>query len=112
MEIDPAVIAPMRADFKRRRDLVIDAVKRIPGWKCNVPQGAFYLMPDVRNSIDGEKIKGSVDLSMYLLDKAGVSLVEGRSFGAEGTLRISYAASDENLVKAMNRVAKAIAELH
>ena len=111
VEADPAVIAPMRVDFKRRRDLVIEAVKKIPGWKCNVPQGAFYLMPDVRSSIDGEKIKGSVDLSMYLLDHAGVSLVEGRSFGAEGTLRISYAASDENLVKAMDRVAKAIEEL-
>ncbi len=111
MEVDPSVIAPMRADFKRRRDLVIEAVKKIPGWKCNVPQGAFYLMPDVRSSIDGKSIKGSVDLSMYLLDHAGVSLVEGRSFGAEGTLRISYASSDENLVNAMDRVARAVSEL-
>ncbi len=111
MEADPAQLAPMREDFRRRRDLVVAEVSKIPGWRCNVPQGAFYLMPDVSASIDGTRIKGSVDLSMYLLDKASVSLVEGRSFGAEGTLRISYATSDDKLVEAMGRVATAIAEL-
>ncbi len=108
---DPAVLAPMRADFLRRRDLTLEAMKAIPGWRCNVPQGAFYLMPDVSASIDGRTIKGSVDLSLYLLDAAGVSLVEGRSFGAEGTLRISYATSDDKLTEAMARVARAIEQL-
>lgn len=112
VEADPAQLTLMRADFKRRRDLMVKAVSAIPGWRCNVPQGAFYLLPDVRSSIDGKTIKGSVDLSLYLLDTAGVSLVEGRSFGAEGTLRISYATSDAKLIEAMERVAKAIAELH
>lgn len=111
VEADPALLAPMRTDFKRRRDLVVDALKRIDGWRCNVPQGAFYLMPDVRSSIDGRTIKGSVDLSLYLLDTVGVSLVEGASFGAEGTLRISYATSDEKLTEAMARVARGIAQL-
>ena len=111
VEADPAVLAPMRADFLRRRDLTIKAMEAIPGWRCNVPQGAFYLLPDVSASIDGKAIKGSVDLSLHLLDAAGVSLVEGRSFGAEGTLRISYAASDALLTEAMARVAKAIAQL-
>ena len=111
VEADPAQLAGMRADFKRRRDLMVRAVASIPGWRCNVPQGAFYLLPDVRSSIDGKIIKGSVDLSLHLLDTAGVSLVEGRSFGAEGTLRISYATSDAKLVEAMERVSKAIAEL-
>lgn len=110
VEADPGLLAGMRDDFRRRRDLVVKAVSAIPGWKCNVPQGAFYLLPDVRGSIRGD-IKGSVDLSMYLLDKAGVSLVEGRSFGAENTLRISYATSDDKLAEAMHRVATAIAEL-
>lgn len=110
-EADPALLAPMRADFRRRRDLVVAEVAKIPGWRCNVPQGAFYLLPDVSASIDGKQIKGSVDLSLYLLDKVGVSLVEGRSFGAEGTLRISYATSDDKLTEAMRRVAKAISEL-
>lgn len=108
---DPALLAPMRADFLRRRDLTVQAMKTIPGWRCNVPQGAFYLLPDVTASIDGRTIKGSVDLSLYLLDTAGVSLVEGRSFGAEGTLRISYAASDQKLTEAMTRVARAIEQL-
>ncbi|WKZ67894.1 MAG: pyridoxal phosphate-dependent aminotransferase [Flavobacteriales bacterium] len=108
---DPAVLAPMRADFLRRRDLTLKAMEAIPGWRCNVPQGAFYLMPDVSASIDGRTIKGSVDLSLYLLDAAGVSLVEGRSFGAEGTLRISYATSDDKLTEAMARVARAIEQL-
>ena len=112
VEADPAQLAPMRMDFLRRRDLVLKALRQIPGWRCNVPQGAFYLLPDVSSSINGTTIKGSVDLSLHLLDACGVSLVEGRSFGAEGTLRISYATSDDKLTEAMARVAKAIAELH
>lgn len=111
VEADPESIAPMRSDFRRRRDLVVRAMASIPGWRCNVPQGAFYLLPDVSSSIDGKVIKGSVDLSLFLLDTAGVSLVEGKSFGAEGTLRISYATSDAKLIEAMERVAGAIAQL-
>lgn len=111
VEADPAQLAPMRADFKRRRDLVLNELKKIEGWRCNVPQGAFYLLPDVSASIDGRTVKGSVDLSLYLLDTVGVSLVEGRSFGAEGTLRISYATSDDKLTEAMARVARGIAQL-
>lgn len=111
VEADPAQLAGMRGDFMRRRDLVLAELKKIPGWRCNVPQGAFYLLPDVSASIDGRTIKGSVDLSLYLLDKVGVSLVEGASFGAEGTLRISYATSDDKLTEAMRRVARGIAEL-
>ena len=111
VEADPALLAPMREDFRRRRDLMVAEVAKVPGWRCNVPQGAFYLMTDVRASMDGERFKGSVDLSMHLLNVAGVSLVEGRSFGAEGTLRISYSTSDAKLVEGMGRVAKAIAEL-
>ncbi|MFN3876266.1 MAG: aminotransferase class I/II-fold pyridoxal phosphate-dependent enzyme, partial [Flavobacteriales bacterium] len=75
------------------------------------PQGAFYLLPDVRASFNGSTIKGPVDLSLHLLDAAGVSLVEGESFGAPTTLRISYATSDAKLSEAMARVAKAIGEL-
>jgi len=111
VEADPTLLSAMRGDFMRRRDLVLAELKKIPGWRCNVPQGAFYLLPDVSASIDGRTIKGSVDLSLYLLDKVGVSLVEGASFGAEGTLRISYATSDEKLTEAMQRVARGIAEL-
>ena len=111
VDADPALLSPMRADFLRRRDLVIDAMKAIPGWRCNVPQGAFYLLPDVSASFNGSTLKGAVDLSLHLLDSAGVSLVEGASFGAPSTLRISYATSDAKLVEAMARVARAVGEL-
>jgi len=100
----------MRNDFRRRRDLVVAGVNKIPGWKCNVPQGAFYLLPDVSASFGGP-IKGAVDLSLYLLDNANVSLVEGLSFGADNTVRISYATSDDKLVEALRRIAKAVGEL-
>ena len=111
MEADPAQLGPMRSDFLRRRDLVLEGLKTIPGWRCNVPQGAFYVLPDVRSSFNGSTVKNSVDLSLYLLDAAGVSLVEGDSFGAPGTVRISYATSDANLTNAIGRIAKAIAGL-
>jgi aspartate aminotransferase len=111
MEADPAQLGSMRADFLRRRDLVLEGLKTIPGWRCNVPQGAFYVLPDVRSSFNGSTVKNSVDLSLYLLDVAGVSLVEGDSFGAPGTVRISYATNDANLTNAIGRMAKAIAEL-
>jgi aspartate aminotransferase len=111
VEADPALLAPMRDDFLRRRDLVLHALAAVPGWRCNRPQGAFYLLPDVRASFNGTTIKGAVDLSLHLLDAAGVALVEGASFGAEGTLRISYATSDDKLTEAMARVARAIADL-
>lgn len=112
MEADPKQLAGMRNDFLRRRDLVLNAMKAIPGWRCNVPQGAFYVLPDVRSSINGGTIKNSVDLSLHLLDAAGVSVVEGDSFGAPGTVRISYATSDAKLVEAFARIAKAVAELN
>ena len=110
VEADPAILTGMRDDFRRRRDLVVAGVRGIPGWKCNVPQGAFYLLPDVSSSFGGP-IKGAVDLSLYLLDNANVSLVEGQSFGADNTVRISYATSDDKLVEALRRIAKAIGEL-
>ncbi|MEO8067968.1 MAG: pyridoxal phosphate-dependent aminotransferase [Flavobacteriales bacterium] len=111
MEADPGQLMGMRNDFLRRRDLVLNALKAIPSWRCNVPQGAFYVLPDVRSSINGTTIKNSVDLSLHLLDAAGVSVVEGDSFGAPGTLRISFATSDAKLVEAIARIAKAVAEL-
>ncbi|MCB0757228.1 MAG: pyridoxal phosphate-dependent aminotransferase [Flavobacteriales bacterium] len=110
VEADPSVIAGLRNVFKRRRDLVLKGLEKIPGWACNIPQGAFYVLPDVSRSFKGA-ITNSTELSMYLLDHAGVSLVEGDSFGAPGTVRISYATSDALLTEALDRIAKAIAAL-
>ncbi|MBL8002150.1 MAG: pyridoxal phosphate-dependent aminotransferase [Flavobacteriales bacterium] len=110
MEADPALLGGMRTDFLRRRDLVLDALKAVPGWVCNRPQGAFYVLPDVSATLNG-RFKTSVELSMHLLEHAGVSVVEGDSFGAPGTVRLSYATSDDKLTEAVSRIAKAVAEL-
>lgn len=112
MDADPKLLAGMRADFLRRRDLVLNALKKIPTWRCNVPQGAFYVLPDARASFNGTTVRNSVDLCLFLLDTAGVSIVEGDSFGAQGTVRISYATSDDKLVAAVDRIAQALSTLH
>jgi aspartate aminotransferase len=111
MEADPSVLAGMRNDFLRRRDLVLKEIQKVPGWRCNKPQGAFYVLPDASSSLNGSTIRTSVDLCLYLLDTAGVSIVEGDSFGAKNTVRISYATSDDKIVAAIDRIAKAIKDL-
>ena len=110
VEADPALLGGLRADFLRRRDLVVRELQRIPQWRCNVPQGAFYVLPDVSASLQGP-IRNAEQLCLHLLDKAHVSLVDGDSFGAADTVRISYATSDALLVKAVDRIALALAEL-
>lgn len=105
----------MRDAFLRRRDMVLELVKEIPGWICNVPQGAFYIFPDVSSyfgkSHEGKVIENATDLCMYILSKAYVSLVPGEAFGAPECIRISYAASDEVLKDAMNRIKTVLADL-
>ncbi|HEX2617307.1 MAG TPA: pyridoxal phosphate-dependent aminotransferase [Flavobacteriales bacterium] len=110
VEADPALIAGMRTDFLRRRDLVLNGLSKVRGWRVNMPQGAFYVLPDVRACFT-DAVNTSHALSMYLLDTAGVSLVEGDPFGAKDTVRISYATSDDKLEAAIGRIANAIAEL-
>lgn len=110
VEADPSVIAGMRTDFLRRRDLVLNGLAKVPGWRCNKPQGAFYVLPDVSSSLGGT-IKSANDLAMHLLEEAGVSLVEGDAFGAPDTLRISYATGDALLTEAINRIVRAVAAL-
>lgn len=110
VEADPALIIGLRADFLRRRDLVLEGLKAVPGWKCNVPDGAFYLLPEV-GACFNNKVRNGDDLAMYLLNEAGVSVVDGEPFGAPGTVRISYATSDALLKEAMARIASAVAKL-
>lgn len=101
--------------FKRRRDLVLRLMKDIPGMKCNVPDGAFYVFPDVSyyfGKTDGNvTIKNDMDVSLYLLDKANAATVPGEGFGESNCIRISYANSDEKLEKAMMRIKEALALL-
>lgn len=105
----------MREAFLRRRDLICGLLKDIKGIRVNVPQGAFYVMPDISYYLgksDGEtKITNSDELALYLLDKAQVATVGGDAFGAPECLRISYATSDELLVEAVKRIKGALEKL-
>lgn len=115
VEILPEETYPMRDAFIRRRDLVVDGLKKIPGIKTNNPDGAFYVFPEVSyyfGKTDGTTtIKDANDLCMYLLDKAHVSLVPGEAFGAPRYVRISYATSDEKLKEAIRRIEAALSKL-
>ena len=105
----------MQEAFRRRRDLVIKLMKEIPGWKVNMPQGAFYVFPDCSSffgkSFNGQEIKNATDLCMYLLHHGHVSLVPGEAFGEENCVRFSYATSDEKLTEAIKRIKAALLNL-
>lgn len=116
MELDyETYIKPMRDAFLKRRDLVLAMMKDIPGLKCNVPQGAFYVYPEVSafigKSYQGTKINNATDLSLFLLEHSHLALVPGAAFGEDRYLRISYAASEEVLRKAMTRLKEGLAKL-
>ena len=105
----------MNKAFLRRRDLVLGLMKEIPGLKCNIPEGAFYVFPDVSyyyGKSDGTTtIKSDMDLCIYLLDKAFVATVPGDAFGEPKCIRISYASSDEKLTKALKQMKEVLAKL-
>ncbi|NLJ42807.1 MAG: pyridoxal phosphate-dependent aminotransferase [Bacteroidales bacterium] len=106
----------MKEAFQRRRDLVCNLLSDIEGMKIRVPQGAFYVMPDISSFLgksDGNgTIANSDDLALYLLDKAQVAVVGGGAFGAPECIRISYATSDELLVEAVKRIKSALSRLN
>lgn len=106
----------MRKAFEKRRELIIEGLEKIPGFRVNRPQGAFYIFPDVSalyGKTDGGDytINNSDDLAEYLLMKAYVATVTGDAFGAPNCIRISYAASEEQLREAIARIAKVVGEL-
>ena len=108
-------VEQMRLAFQRRRDLIVDLARQIPGLKVNEPQGAFYLFPEVSayfGTVCGSyAINNASDLAMYLLKEAHVATVAGDAFAAPGYIRMSYATSDDNIRKAMARIADALAKL-
>ncbi len=112
---DQQCVEDMRVAFNKRRDLVLDIVKDIPGFKVAVPDGAFYIFPDVSyyfgKSNGKYTINSSMDLCMYLLEDVHVASVPGSAFGSENCVRFSYATADDKLVEAFNRVKKALAQL-
>lgn len=105
----------MAAAYKRRRQLVLDLLADIPGVKANEPQGAFYVFPDLSSFFgksDGETtVNDSNELALYILSKAHVSTVSGAAFGSPNCIRISYAASDEDLNTALLKIKDALATL-
>lgn len=112
---DQACVGQMRVAFERRRDLVVRLAVEIPGFKVNVPQGAFYLFPECSyyfgKSYNGKTIKNSNDLAMWLLEEAHVACVGGGAFGAPECIRFSYAAADDKLVEAIRRIKETLAKL-
>lgn len=108
-------VAEMCAAFRRRRDIVVELASQIPGFKVNVPMGAFYLFPEVSALIGkryGDRtIESSADVAMYLLEEAHVATVDGGAFCAPGYIRFSYAASEDSLREAMARIKAAVEKL-
>jgi aspartate aminotransferase len=110
-----ALAAEMKAAFLKRRDFMVNGLKAIDGFEVNVPQGAFYIFPDV-SALFGRKHAGGAlssghDLAMYLLEAADVATVGGDAFGSPNCIRLSYAASDEQLAEALRRIERAVGEL-
>lgn len=115
LNADPSVTHGMRDAFKRRRDFVLDELNKMKGVKINVPEGAFYVFPDISSffgkSYGDYNINNADDLAMYLLMEAEVATVTGNAFGNKNCIRISYAASDEELKEAMRRIGDALSKL-
>jgi len=109
MKAEPkSVTNNMKNSFLNRRDLLLEKLSEINGVKCNIPDGAFYIFPDMsyfHGKTDGKiKINNSDDLCMYLLNSCYVALVSGAPFGNPECVRISYAASEEKLIEAVKRI--------
>ena len=113
-----AVLAPvskiqyMVDEFKTRRNIIIELLRQIDGFKVNVPEGAFYVFPDISaffgKTIHGVKIENASDFSLYILEKANVATVTGEAFGTPNCIRISYAASESQIREAIKRIKQAL----
>jgi len=113
---DQQCVEDMRQAFERRRNLIVELAKQIPGLEVNVPEGAFYLFPKCssffgKTSSDGYQVNNSTDFAMYLLEKGHVATVGGDAFGDPACFRMSYATSDENIKEAMRRIKEVLADL-
>ena len=112
---DQTCVGEMQKAFERRKNLVVKMAREIPGIKVNEPKGAFYIFPDCSayfgKSFNGTTIHNPEDLALFLLAEAHVACVGGTDFGAPTCIRMSYATSDENLVKAFGWIKEALAKL-
>ena len=105
----------MVKEFRRRKERVAELLKELPEVKCTVPDGAFYIFPDMRyyfgKSFKGEVINNSSELCMYLLNSAHISTVSGDAFGQPGYIRISFANNMENIEEGFKRIKAGLAQL-
>jgi len=112
LEAPPSKVQYMINEFKVRRDLMLNLLSGIDGFSCNVPQGAFYVFPDVSSlfgkTFNGVKINNATDLSLFLLEEALVATVTGDAFGNPNCIRISYAASQKQIIEAVERIKKSL----
>ncbi len=112
LEAPVSSIQFMIDEFHKRRDLVLQLLGEIDGFKLNVPEGAFYVFPDISSffgkTLKGVKINNASDFSIYLLEHANVATVTGEAFGSDNCIRISYAASEKELKEAMARIKAAV----
>jgi len=112
LESSPSKIQYMVDAFKERRSLILELLKGITGIKVNEPDGAFYVFPDISyyfgKTLRGKTIETAGDFALYLLEEANVATVTGEAFGDPKCIRISYAASDENIKEAMRRIKEAL----
>ena len=113
LEAPVSNIQYMVDEFQSRRKLIIELLSEIPGLRINEPEGAFYVFPDVSyyfgKTLNGKTIKDASDFALYLLEEAHVATVTGDAFGNGNCIRISYAASVDNIKEAISRIAKALA---
>lgn len=108
----PSKVKYMIDEFNVRRDLILDLLSGVEGFKSNTPEGAFYVFPDVSHyfgkTLKGNKIENATDFSLYLLEEALVATVTGDAFGNPNCIRISYAASQEQIIEAIKRIKAAV----
>ena len=112
LNASPSQVQFMIDEFKARRELILDLLNQIPGFKTNEPEGAFYVFPDVSHyygkALNGQSINNASDFSLYLLEHAHVATVTGEAFGNPNCIRISYAASQEQIIEAIKRIKAAV----
>ena len=112
LEAAPTKVQYMIDEFEVRRNLILNLLKDIEGFSCNTPEGAFYVFPDVSaffgKTLNGSLIKNATDFSLYLLEAALVATVTGDAFGNPNCIRISYAASQDQIKEAMSRIKKVV----
>ncbi len=113
LETPPSAIQYMVDAFKERRSLILSLLEEIPGFKTNIPEGAFYVFPDISyyigRTLKGQTINSAGDFALFLLEHAGVATVTGEAFGDPDCIRISYAASESDIKEAMKRIKEALA---